>query len=342
MRQCIPALLAAFLMMPAFGFAQKASKIHSPAELFEILDKSKIAYELDILDSSFACIDRTDNLNHNWAFPSSSEDARNGFETYKLKDAEKALLKEAEDLFEKDQYEAARQKYLELTKLRPDFAPAFTYIGQTYEKFDQYSEAIKYEEQAIQANYYDYLAHYFLADNYAMIGNHKRATEEIILASILNRNNQNIRRAMQRILPAAGYRAPQWCFEPQVLITRKDDKHISLKTAVNWSGWALAKAAWKFEPGYRQASGGAPEGQYNMAEDKECLACLAFMVSNDTGTSWKGQPELVALRKAFEGDMFHEYLLYEVVLPKFPMAVYQMPKAQLEDIRKYFMKARVL
>src|SRR5690606_11239010 len=107
-------------------------------------------------------------------------------------------------------------------------------------------------------------------------GNYSRASDEIVLASILNRNNPNIRKAKLRILPKAGYRAPQWCYEPQVLIMRKDDTHITMRAADNWLGYAIAKAVWKFEPGYRAANGGAPEGSYNLAEDKECLASLAF------------------------------------------------------------------
>ena len=145
---------------------------------------------------------------------------------------------------------------------------------------------------------------------------------------------------MERILPKAGYKAPRWCFEPQVLMYRKDDMHVTLKVRPSWFGWGMAKAAWKFEPGYRQASGGAPVGQYNMTEDKECLATLAFTLSNDTSREWDQQPELAALHKAFMGKMFEEYLLYEIVLPKFPVVVYQLSRSQLDEIKNYLLDVR--
>ncbi len=331
------------LLFSLMAFAQKAQKaqLHSPGELFQILDKSKIVYEFGLMDSTFPCVDRSEVLNDNNRYPSKARDGHNGFATYELTKKEEALLDEGEALFTNGNYEGARTKYIALTKLRPDYAPAFTYVGQTYEKSEQYSEAIKWEEQAVQANFYDYLAHYFLADNYAAIGNHKRAADEIIMASILNRNNKNIRRAMDRIMPAAGYRHRQWCFEPQVLLYRKGDMNVTMNTNPGWMGWAIAKAVWKFEPGYREAAGGAPQGQYNMAEDRECLMCLAFALHIDSSRSWKSDPALTTLNKSVENKMFEEYLTYELVLPKFPFSVYQLSRDQLEDLRKYVLAVRI-
>ena len=88
-------------------------------------------------------------------------------------------------------------------------------------------------------------------------------------------------------------------------------------------------------------NGGASEGSYNLAEDKECLISLAAGLSVDTAEEWKQQPALAALSQSWDKKMIFEYLYYEIMLPKFPETVYQLPKAELEDIRKYVRQVRI-
>jgi tetratricopeptide (TPR) repeat protein len=339
---CLPALflLAATLHVTPAAVAQTEGEIHSPAQLLKIMEESSLTYNLGILEQPVPCTAYKEVIADNSARGAGEAGGKDPG-SYTLKEEEQALFNQGRAHFRNGAMGEARSVYFSLLKLRPDFAPAMTFLGQTYEAEHDYKNAIKCLEAAITLNYHDYLAHYFLADDYAATGDYKRAASEIILASILNRNNTNIRTAMARILPKAGFKTADWCFEPQVYIGRKADSSVDVQFGENWVGYAVAKAIWTFEPGYSAANGGAPEGRYNTAADKECLAVLAMSLINDEKKSWKKKPELNALMRSFDKKLFMEFLYYEVMLPKYPHAVYQLPAETLNSVRDYVMTVRL-
>src|SRR5690554_2444700 len=60
MRNLVVALLVLCCTLPLFG-----QTLHTPAEIFEIMDKSSVVYELHPLETQIMPVNRTNNLNVN-------------------------------------------------------------------------------------------------------------------------------------------------------------------------------------------------------------------------------------------------------------------------------------
>ena len=182
------------------------------------------------------------------------------------------------------------------------------------------------------------MAHWFLADAYFATGDLNNAVDEITIASILNRNNHRIKDAMNRIYKKAKLNTKDWSFTPQMIIKKESDSSIKIAMNDKWIGYAMPKALWLYEPGYK-ASMGVPENEYSTLEDKECLVDLLVTLTN-SGKNYKNDPQLSVLKKATDQGYFHEYLMYEVVLPDKPFVAFQLPKESIVKMKEYILKVR--
>jgi tetratricopeptide (TPR) repeat protein len=213
-----------------------------------------------------------------------------------------------------------------------------TYIGQIYGTIKDYDNARLWYRKTIEKNYIDYMAHWFLADIYYKTGEIDNAVNEIVIAQILNRNNPRIKQQFTSIFESAKRKTDDWCFSPQVEIQKLSDNKISVAFNNNWTGYALAKAIWMYEPGYRESMGVA-EGQYSTVEDRECLVSLLIGLENSKAKI-KKDPQLNMLKEASENKFLNEYILYEIVLPQNPFVAYQLSEEIILGIKDYVLKVR--
>lgn len=313
-----------------------AQDIHTPAEIMKIMDKSKITYEIHVLDKKVDAPDRSNNLNYN-IYYRKKVDKGLGFYEYELSDTLRTLLKKAEDDFQNRQYEDARNMYLKILKTDSNYFQVMTYIGQTYGIEKNWEKAIEWYQNTIQKNYIDYMAHWFLADAYKETGQLDKALDEILTAHILNRNNPRIKKALFEIYDSKDLLFDDWQFTPQCKIDSISKKKIQIETEVNWIPYAITKAIWMYEPGYKKSMG-MEKQSYSTTEELESLMGLYALVTRDEEIV-QNHPEFKGLKLAVDNKLLNEYIMYEIFLPQYPYVAYQMDEKFIQEIKEYIQLA---
>lgn len=325
------------LLLFLIPFIAKTQQIHTPMEIVQIMSNSKLSYEIDALNKTIECQDYSSKLNYHDCY----RVIKNGeLITYRISVSEKAkpVFDKAEDFFSKRELDSALVYYQQSLKIDTTLYNVMTYIGQIYGTKKDYDTAISWYEKVISKNYIDYMAHWFLADLYLHKNELKKAVDEIVIAQILNRNNPRIKDELMTILKNAKIDYSDWCFNPQVEILKKGDNKIGIALSEKWTGYAMAKALWMFEPGYKKSMG-IEEGHYSTLEDKECL--ISELVGLENGKiNIKKDPQLLALRNAGDEKCLDQYILYEIVLPQTPAVAYQLPVESILSIKDYILKVR--
>jgi len=332
MKRLISFLLITLIFQIGFG-----QKLHSPAELLKIMSDSKLSFQIDILKKEIQCSDKSEKLNYHSYYRLSTDSGLYTF-TYKIRDDVKPVFDKAEAFFQSGISDSAIFYYKETLKADSTLYNVMTYIGQVYGSKKDYQNAIAWYEKAISKNYIDYMAHWFLADTYLDMKDTKNALDEITIAQILNRNNLRIKKSLTYIFEKAKMSTDDWCFNPQVEINKISDTKINISANEKWLAYAMAKAIWNFEPGYKESMGVAP-GQYSTIEDKECLVSLLIGLENSK-TKIKNDPQLSILKKATEKKYLDEYILYEIVLPENPLVAFQLPEKTILNIKDYILNVR--
>jgi tetratricopeptide (TPR) repeat protein len=318
--------------------AQEKPNLHSPAEIIKIMEASPMHYSIGELEKPIRAKDQSTNLNFNNVFRVTTKE---GFETQEYTKSEKLKNMEdkAEEAFGKDKPDDARKFYLKALDIDPKYYTIMTYVGQTYGIEKNWEKAIEWYEKTIKLNYIDYMAHWFLADAYYETGKLEEAKKEILTAHILNRNNPRIIVSLKRILKQSKLEWKDWTFTPQITITKKTNDTIDIKYGKGWLTYALTKAVWLFEPGYRQKMGYENENTWRELEEKEAL--VGMIISEDEDT--QSLPETVALIKATENtdnNMLQEFVFYEILLKNHPSAAYQFPEELINAIAEYLLAVR--
>lgn len=326
--------LAALLVLVVTAYTQT---IHTPAEILKIMSDSKIGYGIEMLKTKVESKDRSQNLNQHNYYRVQTDSA---IETRSFKPNEAAipLFDNAETFFGSGDYDLALKFYNQALEADTSLYYIMTYIGQIYEHKGDFENVKTWYLKAIDHNYIDYMAHWFLADAYFATNDLKNAVDEITIARILNRNNPRIKDSMSRIYKKAKLNTNDWSFTPQMILKKESDTSIKIAVDDKWMGYALPKALWLYEPGYK-TSMGVREGEYSTLEDKECLVDLLVALAN-SGKNYKNDPQLSVLKKATDQGYFHEYIMYEVVLPDKPFVAFQLPVASLVKIKDYILKVR--
>ena len=331
MKKC--SLLIVLVVIGSHLFSQQ---IHSPAEILKIMSDSKLSYEVNVIDKVIECPDYSKKLNYHNSYRVKSD---SGLFTYAFKpnDMAKPLFDKAENFFQSNADSALFYYELSL-KADSSLYNVMTYIGQMYERKGDVENTIKWYKTAISKNYIDYMAHWFLADACLKTNDLKNAVDEIVIAQILNRNNQNIKKSAANIFKKSFLSSDDWYFNPQVEMKKISDSKISLAFNEKWIGYAMAKALWSFEPGYSKSMG-VEQGQYSTIEDRECLISLLVSLENSK-IEIDNDRQLSILKEVAENKFLDEYILYEIVLPKTPFVACQLPEETILGIKDYILKVR--
>lgn len=326
---------AVFAILSILAIKVIAQEFHTPDEIYTIMEKSNLTYEISALENKLLPPDRSDKLLiHNFY-----REFENGqFVSYRYETDKKAeaLLKKAEQHFQKLETSDARKFYLEVYQRDSSYHKVLTYIAQTYGMEQDYESAVLYYKKAIEANFIDYMAHWFLADIYKHQGKLDEAVEEITLAMVLNRNNPRIKASMAEIYNKSQLNAGTWTFHPQIKIDSVAKNTIKVEVDEVWLGYGLYKAVWQYEPGYKAAMG--VEGfSYSMTEEKECLVSLALALEDET---YQKLPVFKTLSTALDQEMLDAYVMYEILLPEYPEIALQLSEEAIFTIKDYVTNIR--
>lgn len=328
------------LLVVGFLFAEYvySQEIHTPTQILKILNDSKIGYQMGTFDKKIECKDYSDKLNDNNYYRLVKDSVIRTY-GYSLNDKMKSLYGKAESFFAIHNLDSALRYYELILEEDSTLFQVMTYIGQVYEEKKDRDNAIKWYKRAISKNYIDYMAHWFLADMYYLTNNIEKAVDEITIAQILNRNNPRIKKSVAAIYSQAKRDTTDWCFNPQVEITKISDTKVKVAySSVEWSMYATTKALWLYEPGYSEAMG-VKQGQYSTIEDKEALISLVIGMENPK-IKIQEDTQLRVLKEAAKNKNLDNYILYDIVLPKAPFLVYQLHEGAIIDIKNYILNFR--
>lgn len=312
-------------------------KLHTPAEILKMISDSKLMYEVKMLDKPIACPDYSNKLNYHDSYRVYTD---SGFYTsqYEINDKAKPLLDKAEEYFSSNNPYSALMYYRMALEADSSIYYIMTYIGQMYDGQRDYTNSIQWYKKAISKNYIDYMAHWFLADACFAIGDVDSAVDEIVIARILNRNNPRIADSMNRIFKKAKRNTKDWCFNPQIAINKGEGNRVIVEMSADWTAYAMTKALWNFEPGYKESMGVAPDN-YSTIEEKECLIAQLVGMEN-AKTNVKKDPQLRILKEATDNNHFNNYILYEIFLPAMPHIAYQLSEQAIQSIKDYVLNVR--
>ncbi|BDD01388.1 hypothetical protein [Persicobacter psychrovividus] len=310
-------------------------EIHSPADIFKIMEKSTVTYELNALEKEILPKDRTDNLNHNQYYRVNDGGQISTYK-YEIDSNVQTYLTKAEVYFNEKKFSLAREMYLEALIEDSTYFEVMTYIGQTYGIEGDFDKAIEWYNKTIDLNYIDYMAHWFLADAYKTKGELDKAVDEITIAMILNRNNPRIEKSLKNIFELNKLKTKDWTFNPQIEIDSIEVNKVRISFDSDWLGYAMVKALWKYEPGYKKSMG-VSEGSFSTIEEKECFVSL---MTSFNKKKLKKHSEFKALKLSLDKEMIDEYILYEIVLPEHPFVAYQLPVEFINRIKNYVIEVR--
>jgi len=322
----------AFIMLIKFAFGQN---IHSPAEILQIMEKSPITYEIEIIEESIPPPDRSENLNYNNVYRIEDENGVRAKE-YEISEEANKFLDKAEKYYSEANFSKAREMYFKVLESDSNYYEVITYIGQMYESEGDLEKASEWYLKAIDHNYIDYMAHWFLADAYQKLGETVKAIDEITISMILNRNNPRIKKSFDNIYKQNKLKITDWVFNPQIKIDSTGKNKCSLKFGEDWLGYAMVKAVWKFEPGYSESMG-VVKGQYSTIEEKEAIVSLVTPLSKK---KIKKVPQFKAIKLAMDKKLLDEFILYEIMLPQYPYAAYQLSNETILNIKDYVIHIR--
>lgn len=327
-------VILVWVFSPNFMYSQKQ---HSAAEIMKIMENSEIGYLLEILNDKIECEDQKDNVTNIKLARVELGGQIRSVEII-LKESSRNFEDRAEFFFSKSNFDSALYYYEKILEENPNASYIMTYVGQIYEIRKMNEEAVKWYKKSIEINYADYMAHWFLADIYALNNRADLALDEILIAHIFNRNNQNLYKSLKYILELHNYKYSDWCFCPQYKLNKINDKEISIISDSNWAAYAMIKAVWNYEPGYSKSMG-KYENLPNILEEKEALSGVYNLISKSEIDSISF-PDLSCLKKAVEENYLLEYIIYENILSQYPYTSFQFNMNVIDAIKEYLLKIR--
>jgi tetratricopeptide (TPR) repeat protein len=337
--------LLLLLLLPGLAQSAIAQNYHQPHELVQIISDSKISYAIQASEAPIPAENFEDNLVLPGMYLEKDGEGRLSLANFGTRvsavpEAVEALEK-GEQAFAANDMELARKHYTKVLELFPDNALMLTYIGQTYEHEKRYDEAIEWLRKAIDANPIDYMAHWFLADNYAEKNELSLAIRHITMAHILNRNNGRLLYSLQNIYAKNGTPYDDWQFRPACSVdTTPDGKPLIIvdKNNMEWSIYAICKALWRFDPDYPQTVLGDTQEPDVVVAEREALINLAVGSANKNGENPSADPVINILTQTIHDRTFENFLYYEVVLRRYPGIAMLIPEETRRGFTEYIMK----
>ncbi len=301
------------------------------------MDESSVSYTLKSLDAPIRT-EITDRPVFTNDFYRVETDSGLIVKQYELSENAGELFQKAEDCFEKGDLVQARKYYEEVLKVEPTYYKCLVYIGDTYLQSRYFNEALKFYEQAVEANPIDYLAHWGLAHACLLLGQKDRAVREITIAKVLNRNNPRLQQMLNTIYAAKKMVYNDWYFEPQYALSEEYNEEREKNVVVIsysdfWLPYAMVDAVWKYEPGYADEMGDDP---YGLVQNKEAVAALLTVGDK----KMKKQVAFKVLQAALDERKFDAYQIYEYLLPQYPAFAMLLSDDNLQQLADYVLNIR--
>lgn len=297
--------------------------LHESFEIMRLLEASTINYEIMGMPDSIP----EDTLEPIVLPPAIFMGRDGSLMTWSLPDSIRQYYDSIETVYEAEDYGKAAEMYKELYQRAPGFTYALTLVGDAYVLADQYDSAIVYLKKSIEYNFIDYQAHWYLSKAYWYSNRDDEGLREIHLAHLLNPNHQlvvdqaNEQRALQDLWPLGGWRTPRY-------LIKQIEGGAQVFFEPEWIGYALVKALWEAEPGYREKMAGDSTHWVVAVVKEEKEAIASYLVDS---------VKVPLVDKIAENDNFDQFVIYEFLASKNPSMMAHFSPEWLNHLADYMM-----
>ena len=325
---------------------ENSSSFFGPAEIYGILDRSKVLYEIDT-DSSIGEIPLAEVIE-----PKEPEKTVSSYLELRDTDgsgqrrlsiseppAEIAELHErAFAAFRGHAFTEARDLYIVAAELRPDYFKTFTYLGNTYFVLGDLERAATTLRQAVAMNPVDYQAHLFLGDTYYQLGKLTEARHHLTWAYVLNRNNPIVQKRLDATLDQLHLRRKAGWIEVAVAIEETDENKVSLRfgseEATRWFPLANCMACWTYETECKSRDE-APELPVRISMYRECLLNQPIAIAMRLEEGQTVPADERRLHQAVNAGYLDALIYWEIAAKRLPIIVFLLEEVDRQRIHDY-------
>lgn len=307
--------------------APSESRLHTPAQIFEIMEKSSLTYVLGT-EESIAPQERGKprQLSDDLALVKDGEGL--ALTTLSLSEKGRALLKKGEEAFSEKEYDRALERYTKVHETEPGYHHVLTLIGDIHFAKGDYDRATGYFLKVIELNFADYAAHWFLADTLWKTGKREEAVRRMTIAHLLNVHHPLMMKRLTAMREAVGRPWKDWTFAPQYSLA-KEGETVKVNFHPDWIGYALVKAVWAYEPGYAESVSGPDHAKQVVKMDEEKEGLLAQFVTTEKNEKFRHLGEII------DAGYVNEMIYYEMVGRIVPEALILMPREFFDRVVEY-------
>jgi tetratricopeptide (TPR) repeat protein len=249
------------------------------------------------------------------------------------------LFGRAGEAFAAERWQEARTLYAAAAAAAPDYFKTYTYLGNTLNRLQAYDEAQESLQRALALNPVDYQAMLFLGDAYFETGQYARAKAILLRAYMLNRGSEAVEQRLDATLVKLDLKRRPPRLAPQFRIERTAEGqvnlHIDERHGARWLALAACMACWAYEDECRARS---PEEDdpLRLAMYRECLvnqaASIAVRREQEPQEVLDDELQLLA---AIEGGFLEAIIFWEVVGEAAPLVIYLLPDEVQAEIVRY-------
>ena len=320
-----------------------AQELHTPSEMYAMMKKSAIRYEIDSLFQG-ASPASWPVLQEGWLNNSGDQPFQKPAPVLMTQTRGQKYHKKADKFFEEGQFaKAARFYHKALSELGSPVEEAVL-RKQLCRSYLQLGKILAAGESLLalgKSHRNDFTYHSLLATIYEKSNQRKLAITHVSLAHLLNRNDPVVLEQLVRVYAKYGMAFHSWNFHPQYQLKQTTKGVLLTYREAPWRAYGACRAVWQNEPEYAQRMARISTESVAHIEQKECLlnALIAF---EQAGKDSRKFPELQALDQALRNNEIDWFILYEIDARQNPLLIHELEDegrmALVAYIQKYHLK----
>ncbi len=327
------------------SFQLIGQRIHEPAEILRMMEKSEIVYTIDTL------IQEKKEARYNDIGQKSERLVRIATETEVRLDEERPLnenkklknkLKKGDKNLGKGKNEKARVCFTKANEISPSDTRIINRIGDSYFYEKDYPSAVFWYDRALEFNSINTDALVQSALAHMEMGDSEKALSRISLAHIYNRNDKKVLEQLKTVYEKFGLNYNDTHFEPVYKLSKNDDKNIKIEYGHSiWAAYAAVKAVWKFEPNYSQDMAKLSRQTEDIIREKEAVfnALLTYESLEDSNKA-KQFPLLALLSEISIKGQIDNFIMYEIISRIDPLYPLLLSSEKQESLKNYLLTYR--
>lgn len=322
-----------------FFYQGNAQRLHNPAEVLRIMEKSKIQYKIIALDS----LDNIPKyaLIRGWPTEKNGRLQITPYKPVANASFQKNFTKGLRNMG-KNRFAKAIKYFNKAHRVYPQDVLLLSKLGETYTKSKDQLSAIYWYNKALDINFHDYQTHLLLAQAHALNQDTAKAQKHILMAHLLNRLSPEIKKAMLQIFQNQQMAFAEWELQPKTKVDSESFGSVQIAyEGAPWLAYANVEAIWDYEPEYRVKMASISNQNGNLVKLKEAMLNALIIYDGLEAEEQKDFPSLECFKNALHNEYLNEYLVYEKLSLTQPAMLYRYNQAGIQRFVDYLLLYRV-